>query len=436
MRNSCQTRIVSFVLQACFAATAFAQVPNLGPPRAGQPAASTASTNNSATSNAAAANASPTNNAAPPNTVSPANTAPVGSAPPGATAPAGADGAPDRPAVARVRKGSGVLPNDHGQVWREYDISPYTARVKQVERPEQAIIDWVLRETGTELWFSEPLGILSANRGTLRVYNTPDVQRVVASVVDRFVNSSTETQSVGLRLATIGSPNWRTRAYPIMRSVSAQAAGVEAWLLSKENAALLISELAKRPDYREYSTPSLTAVNGMQQNVARTRPRTYVKSFRPKDPSVGGYESDMAQLDEGFTLQVCPLFSLDARSVDLFVKCQVDQVEKFVPVVVDIPAFGGQWQRSQVQVPQLVSWRLNERFRWPTDQVLLLSCGVVASPVPEAKSTSNPLANLWSTPASRADALLFVECLGATGAASTDPAKATAGGPVTTRGRY
>ncbi len=40
-------------------------------------------------------------------------------------------------------------PNEAGQVWREYDITPYTARVTSTNRPEQAIIDWVLRETGT-----------------------------------------------------------------------------------------------------------------------------------------------------------------------------------------------------------------------------------------------------------------------------------------------
>ena len=35
-------------------------------------------------------------------------------------------------------------------------------------KPEQAITDWILRETGTEVWFSEPLGILNASSTTLR----------------------------------------------------------------------------------------------------------------------------------------------------------------------------------------------------------------------------------------------------------------------------
>ena len=99
--------------------------------------------------------------------------------------------APARP-IARVTAGNGTLPNEHGQVWREYDISPYTARVTTTKRPEQAIVDWILRETGYEAWHCEPLGILSATPRTLRVYHTPQMQAVVADVVDRFVASEAE----------------------------------------------------------------------------------------------------------------------------------------------------------------------------------------------------------------------------------------------------
>ena len=46
----------------------------------------------------------------------------------------------DSRAGLKVNKGTGTLPNDHGQVWREYDIAPYTLRVRNVAKPEQAII--------------------------------------------------------------------------------------------------------------------------------------------------------------------------------------------------------------------------------------------------------------------------------------------------------
>ena len=45
---------------------------------------------------------------------------------------------------APVRERSATLPNSHGQVMREYDISTYTLRTTTTSRPEQAIVDWIL----------------------------------------------------------------------------------------------------------------------------------------------------------------------------------------------------------------------------------------------------------------------------------------------------
>ena len=113
---------------------------------------------------------------------------------------------------AQVSKGSGALPQDKGQVWREYDIRPYTQRVTTTARPEQAIVDWILRETGYEAWHSDPVGLLSANHDVLRVYHTPEMQAVVADIVDRFVNSAASAYGFTLRVATVGNPNWRAKA--------------------------------------------------------------------------------------------------------------------------------------------------------------------------------------------------------------------------------
>ena len=116
------------------------------------------------------------------------------------------ESSPAKTPVTLVNKGAGVLPNDQGQIWREYDISPYTSRVTNTERPEQAIVDWILRETGTEVWFSEPLGILNAGKNTLRVYHTPEMQRLVLDIVDRFVSSQAEAQAITLRLVRSAAP--------------------------------------------------------------------------------------------------------------------------------------------------------------------------------------------------------------------------------------
>ena len=70
------------------------------------------------------------------------------------------------------------LPNNAGQYWVEYDLKPYTQALKNVDRPQQAVLDWIIRETGSDLWFQEPMGILTADRSTLRVYHNAGMQKI------------------------------------------------------------------------------------------------------------------------------------------------------------------------------------------------------------------------------------------------------------------
>lgn len=348
---------------------------------------------------------------------------------------------PITPTATRVTPGDGKLPTDRGQVWREYDIRPYTSKVTTTEKPEQAIVDWVLRETGTDIWFTDAVGMLNADRDTLRVYHTPATQRIVADIVDRFVVSQAETYSLGMKLVTIGSPNWRAKYHTMLRPVTVQSPGVEAWLLNKEHATFLSAELAKRTDYRELNAPSIGIQNGQSQTVAQTKLRTYARGVRMKE-AFPFYETENGQIDEGYSLQVSPLFSSDGRNMDIILKCHIDQLEKLVPVTLEIPQ-GPQAApaRVAIQVPQVVSWRLHERFKWPSDQVLLLSCGVVATPTGEKTSPLGIPGLGLGMGAARADALLFIESHGQLGAAPVaaapaPPAATTTAIPTISRGRY
>ena len=57
--------------------------------------------------------------------------------------------------------------------------------------------------------------------------------------------------------------------------------------------------------------------------------------------------------DEGYLLQVSPLFSTDGRSVDVDIRCRVRQVERLVPVMVESPRGTTGPTRLQIQVPQM-----------------------------------------------------------------------------------
>ncbi|HTQ38242.1 MAG TPA: hypothetical protein VMJ32_04405 [Pirellulales bacterium] len=319
-----------------------------------------------------------------------------------------------RASIAKVTNGTGTLPNDAGQVWREYDITPYTLRVTSTNRPEQAIVDWILRETGYDAWHSEPVGLLCANGRTLKVYHTPQMQERVSEIVDRFVNSQNQVaaQAFGIRLITIGSPDWRAKMQQVLRPVPVQSQGVEAWLLSKEDAAMMLAELQKRSDFREHSSPHLLVQNGQATVVSASRPQTYIKDVIMKPEIWPGFQPDMAQIDEGFSLEFKPLLSLDGTMIDAVVKCNIDQVEKMNSVMLDVPTAAAPRQRTKIQVPQVDSVRFAEKFHWPTDMVLVIGFGIVPVPTPqEPTGVKIPLI----TPDCHADLLVVVENRGVEG---------------------
>ena len=318
----------------------------------------------------------------------------------------------------KITRTQNQLPNEAGQVWREYDISPYTDNVKSVENPQQAILDWVLRETGTEMWFNEPLGILHATKDRLIVYHTPEIQQEVKGIADRFVRTRGQEQNFNIDLLTVENPNWRSNAYPLLQTIDVQTPGVEAWMLSKENAAILIGQLRERADFRRHSGGEVKSHDGQSFVLEKTKPVAFVRSLRWLPGQSPSFEPLIATINEGYTLSISSLSLLDNRAIEVAVKCDVDQVETLTPVNIPVAGVGGTVQTADINVPELISWRLHERFRWPSDQVLLLSCGVVADPSPET-SGGTGIFGLRSRrkQINRSDALLMIEYRGpATGA--------------------
>jgi hypothetical protein len=331
-----------------------------------------------------------------------------------------------RARMTRVTTGSGSLPNEQGQLYREYDISPYTARITTTKRPEQAIVDWILRETGYETWHSEPLAILSATSQVLRVYHTVQVHAVVADIVDRFNSNDAEAQAFSLRLVTVDSPDWRVRVQRLLNPVAVQTPGVQAWLLEKEAAAVLLTELRRRSDYREHNSPQLLVNNGQPTVVSAMRGRNYIRAVRLRSDAWPGYEPEAAQVDEGFTLEFTPLMALDGKTVDATIKCDVDQVERLIPVMLSVPTVAAPRQSAKIEVPQVIQFRFHERFRWPLEQVLVIGLGVVAVPVPrENKSLVPGIPLPINAGPPRADLLVFVENKGK---ASQQAPRVTRGG--------
>jgi hypothetical protein len=228
-------------------------------------------------------------------------------------------------------------------------------------------------------------------------------------------------QVVGLRLMTISSPDWRRMALTIMKPVPIDSPGIEAWLMSKENAAMLAGQLRNRADYQEHANGDLVLNDGQKYVLARTRPIEFIRSLSWVNQGAGYYQPLTDRIDEGYTIDFSALGSLDGQTIEAIIGCKIDQIERLQPVTVQVPSPAGVSQNAELQVPQMVSWRLNERFRWPSDQVLVLGCGVVATPGPQREALLGIPALLNGT-RRRAEALMFVEYKGR---AVTNPAANT-----------
>ena len=328
-----------------------------------------------------------------------------------------------RPSIAHVTAGNGVLPNDHGQIWREYDISPFTLHAAGVARSEQTIIDWILRQTGYEAWHSEPLGVLSATHTTLRAYHTPEMQAVVSEMVDRFVNPAAQSQMFGLQVVSLASPNWRAKFSKIMHALPVQSQGTQAWLLTKEDASLLLADLRKRSDFREFNAPNTLVANGQSTVVSTMRPRGYTGAVTLHPEQLHpGFEPQVMTFNEGFSLEFNPLLTLDGQSVDAMIKCDVDQLERTASATVDVPTPIAPRQHTDIEIPQTAGFRFRERFHWPANQVLIVSFGIVPAPI-----ASEPAIRLTFNPgAPRAELLAIVDDRGA----AANPIAATSPGAL------
>jgi len=128
------------------------------------------------------------------------------------------------------------------------------------------------------------------------------MQAMVGDIVDRFVNSAASAYGFTLRVSTVGNPNWRAKAIPMMTPIPVQSPGVQGWLLAKENARLLVSELSRRTDYREYNSSQQLVMNGQSILVSTMRPRSYIRGAIVTQTAWPGYQPEMGTIEEGFSL--------------------------------------------------------------------------------------------------------------------------------------
>jgi len=297
--------------------------------------------------------------------------------------------------------GVGEIPSDAGQVWKTYDISPF---VQQAGAGSQKhVVDWVLQETGYASWHGDTVTALSATQSVLRCFHTPAMQARVEEIVARFVEDADLPHRFSVRVFGVGSPSWRSDAHAILQPIPAATPGVQAWMMSREEAVILVATLVRRSDCQQLPTGPVQAANGLPAMLAGGRKKSYVQDVGLRPEMGPGWQMLGGSCDEGIALDVHPLMLRDEAGVEAVVRLRIDQVERMVPVVVGGPIQKN--SRLQIEVPQMSAVRIGERFRWPATKALVIGMGLVPWPMPGQNAAA---ATLPSTP-QRTDLVVVVE---------------------------
>jgi hypothetical protein len=277
------------------------------------------------------------------------------------------------------------LPNREGQVWRDYSLVSYTNRLAAHPRPEGAVVDWILRQTGPETWHGDEVAVLSATRGRLRVFHRPDIQDQVAEIVERFTHPIQGQISMRIQFATTSDVNWRADLMHQLKPVAFGPDGQQAWLIPPEDASLIRSRL--QPDLSASpSSQQLTVRNGQESGVESGRSVSYISSLELGGGTLLSYQPVISRLQEGIQLQMLPLWTSDGSAVDVLVKLTTRTVQKLHYSRGAVPLSTGS-QESLLQVPETVSTRFEHTLHWPTSQTLLISAGM-QPPNPSARRGS------------------------------------------------
>lgn len=310
------------------------------------------------------------------------------------------------------------LPNQDGQFWIVYDISPYSERFPSSSEPQKSIVEWIKFDSGVDFWQKEPFCVLSASRERLYVYHNADVQRYVSNIVDRFIDPAKSVFSFSIQVIAVQSPEWRLRAVqyltPTTVAVEGNGADVQGWIVERENMTKIITELEKRSDYIALNNTKKSVPNGQMFGWASAAPRkTFARDYRVDSKAASGYIADTASVDEGYRIEATPLLSTTGETLETTFRYSATVVERMKTFNMRVPTTVAPRQQLQVERPQIVSCEIMGKISLPSAKSAIIDLGMVplTGIKKESESTSlvDSVSNIVSTRSAFYDVLILID---------------------------
>ena len=126
------------------------------------------------------------------------------------------------------------FPTERGQIFRSWDISRYTSLPHNDSKPEDALVEWIFRRTGSSIWHGETISVLSVSRAQLRAYHNPRVIDQVQEMVERFVDAQpSDFIKLRIRVVTAADTRWRYAVATRLTPIASGEQGQQVWALGR-----------------------------------------------------------------------------------------------------------------------------------------------------------------------------------------------------------
>lgn len=269
------------------------------------------------------------------------------------------------------------IPTDPGSVFRAFNISNYTALPHDATAPQDALIDWIFRRTGSRIWHGDRIALLCASRSQLRAYHSPRILRQVEEVVERFTNAQpSNVIRIRARFIAAADTRWRYAIASRFVPIAAGPQGQQVWSLTAEEAALVRTQMQVYQGFKLLLDQPRDLINGQTLSVSREMDVEHI-SGPQRDSAVGlGFQPGTAKLKEGVFLKVSPLLTYEGDALDLALDLRANTVKSLVATRILTRREIGPSDMT-IDVPEVVETRLNQTIQgWKLGQTLIITCGI------------------------------------------------------------
>ena len=263
-----------------------------------------------------------------------------------------------------------------GHNWLTHDISAYTSLAATPENPnpENALVEWIFRGTGSAVWHGESIAVLSAGRARLRAYHNPSVLKRVDEMARRFTDSTADMLSVRVRFVAAQDPRWRYAVFSRLQRVAFGPHGQQAWTIGRDDFNLVQQQLLAYQGFMLLADETLKLVNGQTLTVDTLDGIDYFAG--PQREGAVGFQPTTQSLKEGVVLRFSPLLNFEGDLIDAAVDLRATTIQRLYGMKVLAPREVGP-NEVAIDVPEVTETRLNQTIsRWPLGETLVISAGI------------------------------------------------------------